>query len=249
MEEVWGAGLPFVCREFTLCPSGGTRFPPLPRYPHISLFLSSPSLAPRPPRRTFCRQDHHLSRGARRPARLPRASLPLVVPKSFAPFPSLLEMEIKPRADLDIFPKLAAYLDPHLVIPVLESEFYRGLGVRLMQAARARPAAVPSTTRRQFHALPFPLTRARADLRREGCAQGQAAGRPQDLDAGVRDRHLPGAQRRGRAHPCGCVLPKCPARAFFGPATFARARAPPSLTPRAPPSLSLPQTSSGCTTP
>ena len=38
-------------------------------------------------------------------------------------------MESKPRADLDIFPKLAAYLDPHLVIPVLESDFYRGLQV------------------------------------------------------------------------------------------------------------------------
>jgi hypothetical protein len=223
--------------------------PPLPRYPH---FLSS---SRRPPTRLVRRAAHSTGRTTTFPAErdapraCPRASLPLVVPKSFAPFPSLLEMEIKPRADLDIFPKLAAYLDPHLVIPVLESEFYRGLGVRSMQAARARPAAGPSTTRRQFHALPFPLTRARADLRREGCAQGQAAGRPQDLDAGVRDRHLPGAQRRGRAHPCGCVLPKCPARAFFGPATFARARAPPSLTPRAPPSLSLPQTSSGCTTP
>lgn len=40
-------------------------------------------------------------------------------------------MESKPRADLDIFPKLAAYLDPHLVIPVLESDFYRGLQVSI----------------------------------------------------------------------------------------------------------------------
>jgi hypothetical protein len=36
----------------------------------------------------------------------------------------------KPRADLDIFPKLAGFLDPHLVIPVLDSEFYKGLNVR-----------------------------------------------------------------------------------------------------------------------
>jgi hypothetical protein len=34
----------------------------------------------------------------------------------------------QPRADLDIFPKLAAFLDPHLIIPVLEF-FYRGLGI------------------------------------------------------------------------------------------------------------------------
>jgi len=34
----------------------------------------------------------------------------------------------QPQADLDIFPKLAAFLDPHLIIPVLEF-FYRGLGI------------------------------------------------------------------------------------------------------------------------
>lgn len=38
-------------------------------------------------------------------------------------------MEIKPRADLDMFPKLASYLDPHLVIPVLDSDMYKELGV------------------------------------------------------------------------------------------------------------------------
>ena len=37
-------------------------------------------------------------------------------------------VKLSPRADLDIFPKLAAFLDPHLIIPVLEF-FYRGLGI------------------------------------------------------------------------------------------------------------------------
>jgi hypothetical protein len=37
-------------------------------------------------------------------------------------------VKLSPRQDLDIFPKLAAFLDPHLIIPVLEF-FYRGLGI------------------------------------------------------------------------------------------------------------------------
>lgn len=41
---------------------------------------------------------------------------------------SLQGIAVNPRADLDIFPKLAAFLDPHLVIPVLEC-FYRTLGI------------------------------------------------------------------------------------------------------------------------
>jgi hypothetical protein len=41
---------------------------------------------------------------------------------------SLHGISVAPRADLDIFPKLAAFLDPHLVIPVLE-HFYRSLGI------------------------------------------------------------------------------------------------------------------------
>jgi hypothetical protein len=39
-----------------------------------------------------------------------------------------LAVKLSPRQDLDIFPKLAAFLDPHLIIPVLEF-FYRGLGI------------------------------------------------------------------------------------------------------------------------
>lgn len=43
------------------------------------------------------------------------------------------KMEFKPNAAYDIFPTIATYLDPHLVIPILDSDFYKNLQVSRME--------------------------------------------------------------------------------------------------------------------
>lgn len=44
-----------------------------------------------------------------------------------------------PSAKFDIFPVIAQFLDPHLAVPVLDSDFYKSLKVR--RAAGAPPSA------------------------------------------------------------------------------------------------------------
>lgn len=45
-------------------------------------------------------------------------------------------MQFSPNAAFDIFPTIATYLDPHLVIPILDSDFYKSLNVRCGRVAR-----------------------------------------------------------------------------------------------------------------
>ncbi len=60
---------------------------------------------------------------------------------------------MKTSPAFDIFPKLAGYLDPHLIIPVLDSDFYRDLKVRRRKALR-RSRGGAKEGRESAHAEP-----------------------------------------------------------------------------------------------